>query len=111
MKMKLKLGIVFRGRKNNAVSVVFSCVCIDKPDSVLQKAGMIIYLDSVSPQNSLRHECSKANSTLHVGKGLAVSLDMLPYQFTPEGCHHLSDSASLLAPRVLPRTGVTCYHF
>ena len=49
-----------------------------------EESGTIIYLEFLSPKISLRHECSKANSTLHPGKGLAVSPPWLPKGFIPK---------------------------
>ena len=61
-------------------------------------------------------------TTLHSGKDLAVSPDMLPYRLPPPllylnikvvGGRHISAPTSLLAPRpplcIAGETGVTCY--
>lgn len=62
------------------------------------------------------NEVRCANSTaLHTGKDLAVSLLVFLRRFTlgtaPVGCLSLSGRTSLLAPRGLLQTGVTCYPF
>lgn len=49
------------------------------------------------------------DTALHPRKDLAVSPLRLPAAFTHEGCPFLSVETSLLAPRALRRTGVTCY--
>lgn len=82
------------------------CTC--KPNSVPQKAEIIIYLG-----NALLHSSSgtsrKRDTALHAGKDLAVSLLAFPQEFTPKGALIFRSRASLFAPRRLLSAGVTRY--